>query len=55
MDHSNCFFPVKKEEKKEEEEEEKVEENKIRTILQFSMAMQQSCTRGARQLFLSSE
>ena len=59
----NCFFPVNKEEKekKEEvEEEEKEEDNKeaeeeITTAMQSSPAVEQSCTRGPRQLFPSSE
>ena len=56
MSQDNCFFPVNME--KEEEEEEKVEEeeeDEIRTIMQSSIAMQQSCSRGLRQLFLSGE
>ena len=40
------FFPVNEEEKKEEE---------IRTTMQSSVAMPQSCTHGPRQLFLSSK
>ena len=40
---------VEEEENKEEEEEE------ITTTMQSSSAMQQSCTHGPRQLFLSSE
>ena len=53
----NCFIPVNKEEEKEKEEaEEKVEEeDKMRTRMQSSIAVQQSCTRGPRRLFLSSE
>ena len=50
------------EEEKEEEEEENVEEeenkqqeDEIRTAMQSSIARQQSCTRGPRQLFLSSK
>ena len=49
----NCLFSVHKEEK-QEENEEKVEEednkqeekDKIRTTMQSSAAVQQSCTRG---------
>ena len=55
-------FPVKKEEQEKEEEEEEAEdgnkqheENKIRTTMWSSVAMQQSCTGGPRQCFLSSE
>ena len=50
--------PVNKEEEKEieEEEEEKVEEeDKIRTTMQSSVAMPQSCIHGPKQLFLSSK
>ena len=59
--------PVNKEEEKEmeEEEEEKVEEEenkhqkeeeeKIRTTMQSSIAMPQSCIHGPKQLFLSSK
>ena len=45
------FLPVNKVEKGEEEEEEE----DIRTTMQSSVAMQQSCTRQPRQLFLSSK
>ena len=43
----NCFFSVNKEEKQEEnegkvEEENKQKEDKIRTTMQFSVAMQES-------------
>ena len=48
----NCFFPVNKVEKGEEEEEEEVD---VRTTMQFSVAMQQSCTCWPRKLFLSSK
>ena len=61
----NCFFSVNEE--KQEEKEEKVEEeegnkqegnkqeeeDKIRTTMQSSVAMQESCTCGPRELFLS--
>ena len=53
--------PVNKEKEKEEEEEEKVEENqqeeedKIKTTMQSSVAMLQSCSHGSKQLFLSSK
>ena len=43
------------EEKEEEEKEEDEEEEEITTAMHFSTAIQQSCTRGPRQLFLSSE
>ena len=39
----------------EEENKEEEEEDVNRTSTQSSVAMQQSCTRGPRQLFLSSE
>ena len=59
-----CFFPGNEEEKEKEDEKEKVEENKqqeeeeeeeneIRTTMQSSVAMAQSCTLGIRQLFHS--
>ena len=48
----NCFYPVNK---NKVEEREKEEEDAIRTIMQLSIAMQQSCTRGSRQLFISGE
>ena len=54
-------FPVNKEEQENEEEEEvedenkQHKENKIRTTMWSSVAMQQSCTGGPRQCFLSSE
>ena len=63
----NCFFPVNKDEEEIKEEKEEVEEeenkeeeeedkdDKFTTAMQFSTAMQQSCTRGPRQLFLFSE
>ena len=56
----NCFFSVNEE--KQEEKGEKVEqeegnkqkeEDKIRTTMQSSVAMQESCTCGPRELFLS--
>ena len=43
------------EEEEEEEEGEEEEEVDIRTTLQFSVAMQQACTRQPSQLFLSSK
>ena len=58
MTKGNCFFPVNKEEEKEKEEEaeEKVEEEEeMRTRMQSSIAVQQSCTCGPRRFFLSSE
>ena len=66
MNQGNCFFPVNKEEEEKQEEEEKEEkveedgnkqqeEDVIRTTMQCSAAMEQSCTNGPRQLFLSSE
>ena len=42
-------------EEKEKEEEEEEEEEEITTAMHFSTAIQQSCTRGLRQFFLSSE
>ena len=53
-------FPVNEEQEKEEEEKAEDEnkqhkENKIRTTMWSSVAMQQSCTGGPRQCFLSSE
>ena len=56
----NCFFSLNEE--KQEEKGEKVEqeegnkqeeEDKIRTTMQSSVAMQESCTCGPRELFLS--
>ena len=35
------------------EEEEEKKEDEIRTTIESSALMQQSCTRGSRQLFLS--
>ena len=62
MDQGNCFIPVneKEEDKEEVEEEDKEEveeeeEEEEITTMQFSVAMQQSCTHGPRQLFHSSE
>ena len=50
---SNCLFPVNKGEEEEENEKEKVEEkdkqqkeDKIRTTMQSSIPIQQSCTHG---------
>ena len=63
MDQSNCFSPVNEEEKereeeeeekeREEEEEEKLEEQEddITATMQSSTVMEQSYTRGPRQLF----
>ena len=60
----NCFFSVNKEEDKQEENEEKVDEeenkqeegDKIRTTMQSSAAVQQSCTCGEGNCsFLSRE
>ena len=45
------FLPVNKVEEKVKEEEEE----EIRTTMQSSVAMQQSCTHWPRQLFLSSK
>ena len=58
MDQGNCFSPVNEEEKeREEEEEQKVEEQEddIRTTMQSFAVMEQSYTRGPRQLFFSGE
>ena len=55
MGRDNCFFPANKKEEKEEEENKQEEEDEIRTIMQSSIAMQQSCTCGLRQMFLSGE
>ena len=54
----NCFFPVNKVEergKEEEDNKQQEEEDAIRTIMQSSVTMQQNCTRGSRQLFISSK
>ena len=55
-----CFFPQNNEEEAKEDEKENMEENKqqdeeneIRTTMQSSVAMTQSCTLGIRQLFHS--
>ena len=54
MDQSNCFFPVNEKEEEEEVEDENKQQEKdeIRTTV---VPMQQSCTHGPKQLFLSSE
>ena len=55
MGQGNCFFTMNKEEEEEEEEKvEKVEEDEIRTRVQSSAPMQQSCTHRPRQLFFFS-
>ena len=43
------------ENKEEEREEEEAERDEIRTTMQSSIAMQQSCSCGPRQLFLYTE
>ena len=54
------FFSVNKkmqeenEEKVEEEENKQEEEDKMQTTMQSSVSMQESYTRGPRELFLSS-
>ena len=53
-----CFFPQNEKEKKQDEKEnienkQQEEENEIRTTMQSSVAMAQSCTLGIRQLFHS--
>ena len=48
----SCIL-VANEEKVEEEDNKQEEEDKIRTRMQSSVAMQESCTRGPRELFLS--
>ena len=53
----NCFLSMNKEEKQEENEEKveeeenkQEEEDKIRTTMQSSVAMQESCTHGPREI-----
>ena len=47
--------PVNKEEKEKEENKQQEEVNEIRTTMQSSIAVVQSCARRPRQLFLSSK
>ena len=54
MGQGNCFFLLNKEEE-EEENKQQEEEDRIRTAMPSHTAMEHSCTRGPRQLFLSSK